>query len=523
MEGITKLELTYSVNGERHTVSGSDGLVDIACSYGQRNTFTVTAKSSLTILSATISIPYTYRKKEPIFVNGYQSWTDTKEFLAGESLKDIRRLPRFLVDRFAFDGYGDSRFKDYKHGVLHGYDISYADNIFIGSFNYRNAYLIINHDVRNKRIILESDVSGLKLKGSICLFDFTTDKDYFFSEFAEKPVPNILGYTSWYNYYEDIDEQKILENLSAVGEPFELFQIDDGYETAVGDWLSIDPEKFPNGLSDIVEKIHEKGLKAGIWLAPFAAESESVVYKTHPEWFFDDRSGNNWSGFYGLNSENEEAMRYVDDCLSFYSDMGFDFFKLDFLYAANPGKIETKTRAQIAAGAYSHIRSILPDKIILGCGGMIMNSADSFDYLRVGPDVSLKFDDEWYMRFMHRERISTKTTIQNTIYRSLFDKRLFGSDPDVFILRDENNDLSDRQKEALITINALFGSVMMTSDNVSEYDKEKRSLFEKALKLRSATDKEYRRAGDCIEISYRLDGEKHNLKYNAKRGILYEC
>ncbi|MCD8107208.1 MAG: alpha-galactosidase [Oscillospiraceae bacterium] len=514
-------ELIYSLNGERHTVSSTDENVEIKADSGKRTTVTVTAKVPITLLSATITMPYSYRKNEPIFVNGYQSWTDTKEFLAGESLKDIRKLPKFLVNAFAFDGYGDSGFKDYKKGVLHGYDISYAENIFIGSFNYHEAYLIINHDVKSNQIILESDVAGLKLEGSICLFDFTTDRDYYFSKFPEKPIRNILGYTSWYNYYENINEEKILANLSAVGEPFELFQIDDGYETAVGDWMSVDSEKFPNGLEPIVKKIHEKGLKAGIWLAPFAAESESEVYKAHPDWFFSYRSGSNWSGFYGLDSENEEAMKYVEKCLKFYSDMGFDFFKLDFLYAVNPRIIGSKTRAQISSEAYSRIRKALPDKLILGCGGMILIS-ECFDYLRIGPDVSLKFDDVWYMKFMHRERISTKVTIQNTIYRSFLDKRFFGCDPDVFILRDDNNSLTDKQKEALITINALFGSVMMTSDNVGDYDNEKKTLFEKALNLRNATDKSYCRVGDFVEISYKLEGKTHNLKYDTKRGILYE-
>ncbi len=92
----------------------------------------------------------------------------------------------------------------------------------------------------------------------------------------------------------------------------------------------------------------------------------------------------------------------------------------------------------------------------------------------------------------------------------------------MFILRDDNNELTDNQKEALITINALFGSVMMTSDNVSEYDSTKKALFEKALNLRNATDKSYRRAGDFIEISYKLDGETHNFKYDTKRGIIYD-
>ncbi len=468
-------------------------------------------------------MPYEYAKHEGIFVNGYQSWTDTRVFRAGESLKDITKLPRMLVDMFSLDGYGDSGFKKYRKKVLHGYDISWTDKMFIGSFNYAEAYLIINHDVPHNKVVLESDISGLELEagGSVRLFDFTLDREAFLSAYPKRDIPDILGYTSWYNYYENIDEGKILGSLDATGAPFELFQIDDGYETAVGDWLSVDPVKFPDGLGGIVSRIHAKGLKAGIWLAPFAAESKSEVYKEHPDWFFDWKAGGNWSGFYGLNSDREDAMQYVEDCLRHYADMGFDFFKLDFLYAVNPRKISTRTRAQITQQAYERIRKALPDKLILGCGAMIMNSA-AFDYLRIGPDVSLKFDDIWYMKYMHRERVSTKVTLQNTIWRSFMDKRLFGCDPDVFILRDENNSLSAQQKEALITINALFGSVLMTSDDVSAYTAEQQSLFARALALRGAQDKSCTMQGRRISISYTLDGKRHTLIYDTGKGVLHE-
>ncbi len=525
---MTKLDftLTYTASdGTAQTTAETDSCVSLdILQEGPRTVISVSAKEPVTLASATISLPHTYGKDERIFVNGYQSWTDTREFSAGESLKDITRLPRFLVNMFTLDGYGDSAFKTYRKKVLHGYDISWAKDFFVGSFNSANAYLIVNHDVPDSKIVLESDISGLQLSagGSICLFNYTTDREDFLSAYPAKDTPDILGYTSWYNYYENIDEQKILDSLEQIGEPFELFQIDDGYESAVGDWLAVDPVKFPNGLEGIVQKIHDKGLKAGIWLAPFAAESKSLVYREHPDWFFDWKAGGNWSGFYGLNTDNKDAMEYVRMCLRHYADMGFDFFKLDFLYAVNPRTITTRTRAQISQQAYELIRRTLPDRTILGCGAMIMNST-VFDYLRIGPDVSLKFDDVWYMKYMHRERVSTKVTLQNTIYRSFMDKRLFGCDPDVFILRNENNSLSQGQKEALITINALFGSVMMTSDDVSAYNDAQRALFNKALLLRNAKDKTYSCPdGRHISVSYTLDGQKHSFVYDAKKGTLRE-
>ena len=315
--------------------------------------------------------------------------------------------------------------------------------------------------------------------------------------------------------------------MKGLDDRFNLFQIDDGYETFVGDWLDVDEKKFPNGLKPIVDKIHKKGLKAGIWLAPFAAETKSKLAIEHPEYLKKDKkgklekAGGNWSGFYALDLDNKDAVNYIKKCLKHYVDLGFDFFKLDFLYASAVFTYPGRSRAQVQQKAYELLRECLGNKLILGCGAQLANSFNNFDYLRIGPDVSLSFDDVAYMRLFHRERISTKVTLQNTIYRSFMNNRLFGNDPDVFLLRDDNIQLSKKQRKALITINALFGSVLMTSDNVAEYDEEKKELLKRSLELfKNAKVKEYKTVRHLIKVTYELNGEEHGFTYNTQKGEL---
>ena len=477
-------------------------------------------------------------KDDTLFFNGYQSWTDTKEFYPSEKEKDVKRLPKFLVDKFAFDRYGDATFYRYDKNALHGYDIFYLkgeNGKFILNLNYKNAYLVFTYNKKDGSLTVSSDVANKKLKTGeeFTLIDYAYSDGYDSGKrlidgyFPKKEVKKIFGYTSWYNYYQNVNEEILLRDLSALDGRFNLFQIDDGYETFVGDWLSVDKTKFPNGLKPIADKAKEKGFTAGIWLAPFVAEEKSEVFRTHPEWFKKDadgkpcKCGSNWSGFYALDLENEEVRDYIRKCLTYYMDMGFDFFKLDFLYGANLPVYEGKTRSEVAEFAYSFLREVLKNKLILGCGATPFNAIDKFDYLRVGPDVSLEFDDVWFMRFMHRERISTKVTLQNTIYRSIFDGRFFGNDPDVFLLRDDNIKLTEKQKDALLTINALFGSVLMTSDNISSYDGKKKKKLENALELfKNGKVINYLRKGDGIEVVYEL-GETKKFAYNTIKGEIY--
>ncbi|MBP5750159.1 MAG: alpha-galactosidase, partial [Firmicutes bacterium] len=146
-----------------------------------------------------------------------------------------------------------------------------------------------------------------------------------------------------------------------------------------------------------------------------------------------------------------------------------------------------------------------------------------FDYCRIGPDVSLRFDDVPYMRIFHPERISTKVTLQNTIFRSVFDGRMFLNDPDVFLLRSTNIRLTEAQRRSLTTINALFGSLLMTSDDIGRYNAQQKAVMEQAMLLfREGKVLDYRREGRTIRIDYELRGEKRRMIYVVNRGILKE-
>ena len=498
----------------------------------------ITAKRELTLVSCERTLPHTFSKKDLIFANGYQSWTETKEFRRGEHLNDLSKVPKFLEKKFAFSAYGSQNFAKQPKGTLIGFDLFYVqgqEEIFFGNYNYRSAYLMVRPEPKENKIHLASDVAGRHLSPgeSFTAFRYLSRpsakggmKEYF-SAFTPKTTAKHFGYTSWYNHYQNINETLMDEVLDKLDKRFDLFQIDDGFEPFVGDWIETDPKKFPNGLSPIVEKIHKKGMLAGIWLAPFAAEKKSKLYREHPEYLAKDAlgkpiaAGGNWSGFSPLDLNRPEAVDYVRWVLRRYVELGFDFFKLDFLYAVNLAPLHGKTRAETAEFAYSLVREELDGKLILGCGATLSNGYEKFDYMRIGPDVSLKFDDVVYMRRFHPERISTKVTLCNTIFRSPMNGRVFGNDPDVFLLRDEKLSLSKDQKYALSTINALFGSLFMTSDNPGDYDEEKQAMLEKLLTLsKSASVNDYKRKGNKIYIYYDIEHTHLVYIYDMKKGVL---
>jgi hypothetical protein len=64
-----------------------------------------------------------------------------------------------------------------------------------------------------------------------------------------------VGWCSWYHFYQGISQVVIEENLEKIIEfkdqlPFNLVQIDDGFQKQVGDWLEFN-DRFPNGVSPL--------------------------------------------------------------------------------------------------------------------------------------------------------------------------------------------------------------------------------------------------------------------------------
>ncbi len=551
MEYIVKLSYKTDtkliiLNNVRAPFSNNDLTLDIEESEvknGIKIFANVKPKQKITLQSFELTKTQEYDKNDVVFVNGYQSWTDSREFLLNEKMPNMNKLPRIVKNAFCFESYGDCFFKKYtdRRGVFHGFTYSYIRNNdtyhLWASLNDFNAYTIFNYDVKKKTVRVESDICDLEVEDKFTLLEFievTGDEKEVFDLWKKLfPLPRIKvqptnGFCSWYNYYQNINESIILENLEEIHQAGnKLFQIDDGYQPFVGDFLKINEEKFPNGLKPIVDEIHSYGMKAGVWMAPVACETKSEIAQTHPDWLIKDKNGQpifaggNWSKFYGLDIYNPEVREYIKSILRhMVKDNGFDFLKLDFLYSVCLLHVPNKTRAQVMRDTMEFIRENSFGAEILGCGVPLVSAAGLVDYCRIGCDVSLKFDDVWFMKYMHRERISTKLTLLDTISRRHLNGYFFLNDPDVYLLREENMSMNFEQRKSLALINHIFGSIYLTSDSIANYNDEMKEFYKECLKFKDFEYSNVKRIAGNYEFDLTNGDEKYHFVYNIKKGIL---
>jgi hypothetical protein len=61
------------------------------------------------------------------------------------------------------------------------------------------------------------------------------------------------------------------------------FGVGEGWQDSRGDWMP-DSNRFPDGLKGLVEDIHARNMTAGLWVAPFLIDSDSVLAQSNPDW-----------------------------------------------------------------------------------------------------------------------------------------------------------------------------------------------------------------------------------------------
>jgi alpha-galactosidase len=285
---------------------------------------------------------------------------------------------------------------------------------------------------------------------------------------------------SWYSLYRWINEGILLKAFNDFCDiPFEVFQIDDGWQRSYGDW---EPnKKFSSGMKAMAEKISATGRTPGLWLAPFMVSTHSQLARERPDWLLRDekgspvRAGITWTGNpYCLDSSHPQVLEWLDQLIRKTRKWGYGYLKLDFLYiGALMGQRHTDIPREAAyRNAMEVIRSAAGDAYILACGAPILPSLGLCDGLRIGPDVAPFWLNTPLTVWLNNPNdISTQNAVRTSIHRLWLDP-IVNIDPDVTFFRSKYNKLKPHEKQLLQDLGAISG-FKATSDlpqwlNISE-------------------------------------------------------
>ena len=261
-------------------------------------------------------------------------------------------------------------------------------------------------EVPSIRLVVEGDTAEVSADGPVK--EFTgTDIQATLAEWAAglgvtapRPAPTV--WCSWYEYFTAVTEDDIHENLRAMDTldlPIDVVQIDDGYQKALGDWLTLSG-RF-RSRAGIADAIRARGRRAGIWTAPFLVDPAGDLAAEHPDWLVKDpthsdggflHAGRNWGHDLSvLDTTHPEAAAYLTEVFRTLRAEGYDYFKVDFLYAGALEGVRHSDADPLTAyrqGIELIREAIGEDAYLLGCGAPILPSIGLFDAMRVSPDTA---------------------------------------------------------------------------------------------------------------------------------------
>ncbi|HEU24500.1 MAG: hypothetical protein C0176_06565 [Mesoaciditoga sp.] len=425
-----------------------------------------------------------------IFMNNFQSWGPCT-FVNPYEVSKLLKFSNFQLN------FGISPVLwEFRDGIVSDYFVA-TDREFAGFLSSKLSHPYFKwHDgkidvkVYIGKILLPHE--SVKIE-KLWVYEFNAIEDalqnYALEVLSEKTLRShapLFGWESWYSYYLDISQETFLKELENANLKYEVFQLDDGYEADIGDWLRTN-SKFPDGLEFLARKIKEKGMKAGIWTAPFSVSESSELFRSHPDYLVKDDKGNpvvayeNWNKkIYAIDLSNDEAIEWLKNLFSTLKGYGYEFFKIDFLFAGMvPGKrksnlspVESYTRGMKA------IAEAVGESHILGCGAPLLPSIGYVDSMRIGADTA----PEW--GGMDIGTPSAKYSIRNALTRNFMNK-WWVNDPDCVMVRSQRTKLSKNERMINLFVPALLNGHFLESDFLGELTDEDIHLLIDALNFRN--------------------------------------
>jgi len=465
-----------------------------------------------------------------INTGGWQSWSPCTEVFPGK--KQLPLTCRFIRQWNAYLPFPQTKAKTSKNIIL-GQFVSYLrwENNFLvfaslgnvnGSlppvqFIYNRAENTVSIEICDKGNEWKAgDITArIEIFSAASFFECKDKLGQIFGRQHFEKISflgnNPAGWESWYNHYANINEKLIRDDLVNISKTdniislgnysSKIFQIDDGWEEALGDW-EVNTERFSEGFCEITKDIEAEGFIPGLWLAPFIIDSRSKTASQHPEWLLRDEKGKLveagynplWGkkgSFYCLDLSQDQVIDHLDKLMEKIINLwGFRYIKLDFLYAGMLwGNYAQKTASyKIFTRALKTItrrESTSSGKPVayLGCGCPFELSFKYLPLSRIGCDTLEHWKNPLLRFISWNGRNEAYLNLKDTLGHALWNNTIFMNDPDVIFIREENCSLTKNQKYLIAGVNQLFGSQLMYSDDPGNGGSKELALTKELLEL----------------------------------------
>ncbi len=301
------------------------------------------------------------------------------------------------------------------------------------------------------------------------------------SNHRDEPRP--ILYNSWEATMFNVNAQNQIELAERAAElGVELFVIDDGWfgarnsDTAgLGDWR-VNTEKFPDGLGAVAKRIHELGMKFGLWVEPEMVNPDSDLYREHPEWTyqFPNRESSQMRNQLVLNLGRSDVQEFVFGFMhQLLSDTQIDFIKWDmnrpFSEPGGPGMPADRQKEiwfRHVQGLYrvmARIRAEHPTVLFEDCSG---------GGGRIDAGILRYFDQAW---------ISDNTDALDRLFIQEGYSQLYPANTMVAWVTAPESILEQRDVPLQFRFHSAMTGVLGIGDNILRWSAEERALARRLI------------------------------------------
>ncbi|MBS1804244.1 MAG: alpha-galactosidase [Acidobacteria bacterium] len=309
--------------------------------------------------------------------------------------------------------------------------------------------------------------------------------------------PIINGWCNWYYTHEYISEDEVLKNADFAARylkqyGLEFIQIDAGWFRTYGDWEG--NERFPHGMKWLASQIRERGLRAGIWLAPYCIAEGTDLFTHHQDWLITNTEGkvkqcggglttpqvgpygipSLMKKVYGLDITHPDAADWLrEQCRRISADWGYDFLKIDFVEWSllSAERYHNPSVSQAAAyrlGMQTIREGIGPKCHLLDCGPMNCT---------VGLIDSARIELDQPHLTWEQYTANSNSNAPAMAKRYYFNRKTWTNDADHLGLAL----LTVPQAKAAASIIALSGGTMISGDRLVDLDPERLEILRKVF------------------------------------------
>jgi len=396
--------------------------------------------------------------------------------------------------------------------------------VFAGSLSWRIFMPVIS--LENNAFVVRSRGEGKQLRPGESIkyeqivlsrmSDWQDILDAFGSAIAEEngikqlKKVDFKGWATWDYYAYKFSTNDIFENtilMKQLAPSTNLIQIDAGWYTQRGDF-STSRADFPGGMKEVANRIKAAGMMPGVWIDGMRANTDSEVFKNHPEYFLHDQDGNvivqvrrpegpDRDRVY-LDYSHPGAQAHMAECIrAVTKEMGIPYLKIDFLrfglnaeiLQVNPSFKSIKPFdpaitdiERMRLGLQTMRVAAGPDIYILGCSAVFGPCIGFVDGMRTGGDINPRFE-------AFSERVLANAG------NSYLSGKAFNGDADYLVFReaaDEDEFVSQEKVKhgGGLTLNEaqmwadfvkLYGKVRLSSDKLATLRKERRELLKEVF------------------------------------------